>query len=71
MTAFELVDQDGQPSPELTRSVTSGALEKGLVLLSCGLFGNTVRVLVPLTVSDEILGEGLDIIEQCLREINP
>lgn len=70
MTAFELVDNKGQPSPELTQQVTGKALEKGLVLLSCGIFGNTIRVLVPLTVSDEILNEGLEIIEQCIAEIS-
>lgn len=70
MTAFELVDNKGQPSPELTQQVTGKALEKGLVLLSCGIFGNTIRVLVPLTVSDEILKEGLEIIEQCIAEIS-
>lgn len=70
MTAFELVDSTGQPSPELTRTLTAKALEKGLVLLSCGIFGNAVRVLVPLTVSDDVLNEGLDIIEQCISELN-
>ena len=70
MTAFELVDSKGQPSPELTKELTSKALEKGLVILSCGIFGNTVRVLVPLTVSDEVLNEGLNIIEQCIAELN-
>lgn len=70
MTAFELVDNKGRPSPEFTQQVTGKALEKGLVLLSCGIFGNTIRVLVPLTVSDEILNEGLEIIEQCIAEIS-
>ena len=70
MTAFELIDKEGQPSPELTKALTAKALEKGLVLLSCGLFGNVIRVLVPLTVCDEVLNEGLNIIEQSLAELS-
>ena len=69
MTAFELVDRAGQPSAELTKTLTTKALEKGLLLLSCGIFGNTVRVLVPLTVSDAVLNEGLQIIETSLAEL--
>ena len=70
MTAFELLDENGGPSAELAGAVTSKALEKGLVLLSCGLFGNVIRILVPLTVSDDTLDEGLDIIEQSIRELS-
>ena len=39
------------------------------MLLSCGVFGNTVRILVPLTASDEIVDEGLDIIERSMIEL--
>jgi len=70
MTAFELVDHDGKPSPELTKALTTKALEKQLILLSCGTFGNTIRVLVPLTVSDEVLNEGLAIIVEIIKELN-
>ena len=70
MTAFELVDHNGEPSPELTKELTAKVLEKGLILLSCGLFGNAIRVLVPLTVSDTVLNEGLDIIEQCIAQLS-
>ncbi len=69
MMAFELIDADGNPSPERAKALTSKSLEHNLVLLSCGVFGNTIRVLVPLTVSRDVLDEGLDIIEQCLNEI--
>ena len=70
MTAFELLDADGKPSPELAKAVTTKALEKNLVLLSCGTYGNTIRILVPLTVSDAVLNEGLAIIEQVIHELN-
>jgi len=50
-------------------AVTRKALEKGLVVLACGYWGNTIRFLAPLTIPDEHLEQGLDIIEQCLKEV--
>jgi 4-aminobutyrate aminotransferase/(S)-3-amino-2-methylpropionate transaminase len=47
--------------------VVARAAELGLVLLSCGIFANTIRVLVPLTASDAIVDEGLDRLEAALR----
>ena len=44
----------------------SAAREAGLVLLSCGLYGNVIRILVPFTISDDDLEAGLDILEECL-----
>jgi 4-aminobutyrate aminotransferase/(S)-3-amino-2-methylpropionate transaminase len=59
-----------QPDPEATKTLTAMALAHGLVLLSCGYYGNTIRILAPLTIADETLDEGLDIIEKSLVEIN-
>lgn len=72
MVAFELVSAQGgnEPDPEATRALCARALENGLVLLSCGVFGNTIRILVPLTASDELIDEGLDILERSLGEIS-
>ena len=70
MTAFELIDANGQPDAATTKNLTQKALENGLILLSCGIFGNVIRVLVPLTVSEDVLDEGLDIIETSLTELN-
>lgn len=71
MIAFELVTAAGthNPSPEATKALCAKALEKGLILLSCGVFGNTIRILMPLTASTEIVDEGLDIIGHCLKEM--
>jgi 4-aminobutyrate aminotransferase / (S)-3-amino-2-methylpropionate transaminase / 5-aminovalerate transaminase len=68
MLALELVrDRDTlEPAPELAAATVSGARDRGLVLLSCGLYGNVVRVLVPLVVSDEDLARGLEILEESL-----
>jgi 4-aminobutyrate aminotransferase len=59
MVALELPEQTGD---ETTR-ITSEAREQGLMLLSCGIYGNVIRILVPFTVGDEELERGLDILE--------
>jgi 4-aminobutyrate aminotransferase / (S)-3-amino-2-methylpropionate transaminase / 5-aminovalerate transaminase len=66
MVAVELF-KDGdlhQPHAELTKRVCAEALKRGLVLLSCGTYANVIRVLVPLTVPDAQLEEGLAILGQ-------
>ncbi|HKH32074.1 MAG TPA: aspartate aminotransferase family protein [Gaiellaceae bacterium] len=68
MLALELVRDPAtkEPAPGLTLATTTGARERGLVLLSCGLYGNVVRILVPLVASDEELDRGIDILEESL-----
>ena len=68
MLALELVDdrETKEPAPELAVATTAGARERGLILLSCGLYGNVVRILVPLVATDEELDRGLDILEDSL-----
>ncbi|KXS51355.1 MAG: 4-aminobutyrate aminotransferase / (S)-3-amino-2-methylpropionate transaminase, partial [Marinobacter sp. T13-3] len=70
MAAFELVEtkDSHKPRPDLAAAVIKKAKEKGLILLSCGLFGNTVRFLMPVTIEDEVLEEGLAIVEEALKE---
>jgi 4-aminobutyrate aminotransferase/(S)-3-amino-2-methylpropionate transaminase len=63
MVAVELVDAKGQPDAEITRRVVAEACRRGLILLSCGTYGNVLRILVPLTASDALLQEGLSIID--------
>jgi len=62
MVALELPEQSGE---ETTR-ITAEARDKGLVLLSCGIYGNVIRILVPFTIGDEELERGLDILESSL-----
>lgn len=71
MVAFEMVTErnTNKPDPDATKALTAKALENGLVLLSCGYYANTIRILAPLTISDETLDEGLDIIEKSLKEV--
>jgi 4-aminobutyrate aminotransferase len=68
MLALELVHdrESKRPAPELAKATTTGALERGLILLSCGLHGNVVRILVPLVASDDELNRGLEILEEAL-----
>ena len=71
MVAIELVKNGDahQPDADLAKALVKRAAEKGLVLLSCGLYGNVIRFLVPLTASDEIIREGLEIVVAALREL--
>ena len=71
MFAVELFD-DGdvhKPNAALTGQIVARAREKGLILLSCGTYGNVLRVLVPLTVPDAQLDKGLTIIGECFAEL--
>jgi 4-aminobutyrate aminotransferase len=70
MVAFELVTEKGgnSPNPEAALSVVARARELGLIVLACGYWGNTVRLLAPLTIPPEHLQEGLDLLEQSLAE---
>jgi len=62
MLALELREQ----SPDLAQAVTAAAFERGLLLLACGLYGNVLRLLPPLNVSDEELDRGLGLLEESL-----
>ncbi|MFS2207812.1 4-aminobutyrate--2-oxoglutarate transaminase [Variovorax sp. Varisp36] len=61
MVAIELFEQGdtARPDAALTRQVVAEAARRGLILLSCGTYGNVIRVLVPLTASDLLVDEGL------------
>ena len=69
MIGFEIFKERGgtEPDADATKRVTARALEHGLVLLSCGVFSNVIRILVPLTVEDTILEEGLRMLEGALQ----
>jgi 4-aminobutyrate aminotransferase/(S)-3-amino-2-methylpropionate transaminase len=64
MLALELREQ----TPDAARATTAAALEKGLILLSCGLHGNVIRLLPPLTATVEELERGLDLLEEALGD---
>jgi 4-aminobutyrate aminotransferase/(S)-3-amino-2-methylpropionate transaminase len=68
MMAFDLVRAGGghDPDGDAARLVTAKAFELGLIQLSCGVHGETLRFLMPLTIPDSVFDEGLDILEQAL-----
>ncbi len=68
MAALDIVSTDQAPDAELAAALCRRAREKGLILLSCGLYGNTIRFLMPVTIEDNILEEGLAIVEELLAE---
>ena len=68
MVAMELCKNGDphKPDPDLTKALAAEAAKRGLVILTCGTYGNVVRILVPLTASDALLDEGLAIIAASL-----
>jgi 4-aminobutyrate aminotransferase/(S)-3-amino-2-methylpropionate transaminase len=71
MIGLELVKGGdiSKPDADLTKALVSKAAANGLIILSCGTRSNVIRFLVPLTVSDAVLAEGLDIFERSLAEV--
>ena len=63
MVAIELPERTGDEASRITRE----AREQGLLLLSCGIYGNVIRILVPFTIGDGELDKGLDILEGLVR----
>ena len=71
MFAFELIKPGtaNTPDADAAKALTTKAAELGLILLSCGVYANSIRVLVPITVEDAILDEALGMLEAALRAI--
>jgi 4-aminobutyrate aminotransferase / (S)-3-amino-2-methylpropionate transaminase / 5-aminovalerate transaminase len=70
MIAVELVKSGTtDPDAELTEKLATAAHAAGVIVLTCGMFGNIIRLLPPLTISDELLIEGLDIICRILGDL--
>ena len=67
MLALELAEPNG----DAAKAVTTSAREKGLILLSCGLYGNVIRLLPPLSATDEELERGLTVLEEALGDAGP
>jgi 4-aminobutyrate aminotransferase/(S)-3-amino-2-methylpropionate transaminase len=70
MIAIELVKSGtAEPDAELTSALSTAAHAAGVIVLTCGMFGNIMRLLPPLTISDELLIEGVDILGRILSEL--
>lgn len=70
MVANEFVDpKTGAPDADTAKRVQMAALKRGLLLLTCGVHGNVIRYLFPLTVEDAVFDEGLTVLDAALAEV--
>lgn len=69
MVAMELCDEAGKPDAKLTAAIKAGALEKDLLLLTCGSDHNVVRFIAPLIIGKEEIDKAMDIIAGVFEEI--
>jgi 4-aminobutyrate aminotransferase/(S)-3-amino-2-methylpropionate transaminase len=71
MVAMELVtDADpAKPAADLTKALVQRCAADGLIVLPCGVYGNVIRFLVPLTATDELIHEGLAVLEKALQSL--
>lgn len=68
MMAAEFNDATGKPSAEIAKAIQQQALEQGLILLTCGVYGNVIRFLYPLTIPDAQFEDALTLLTGILRE---
>jgi 4-aminobutyrate aminotransferase/(S)-3-amino-2-methylpropionate transaminase len=69
MVAIEIVDETGEPDPARTQAVAAGCHAEGLLVLTAGSYGNVLRFLPPLVISDELLDDGLGVLEKVLASV--
>jgi 4-aminobutyrate aminotransferase/(S)-3-amino-2-methylpropionate transaminase len=71
MVAIELFETASPRTPDaaLAKRIVSRAAEQGLILLSCGVYANVIRILVPLTASPAVIEEGLKVLDSVMREL--
>jgi 4-aminobutyrate aminotransferase / (S)-3-amino-2-methylpropionate transaminase / 5-aminovalerate transaminase len=68
MLAIELVQAGTkEPNPELTKAVAAACLKEGVIILTCGTYGNVIRLLPPLVISDELLLDGLQVLAAAIK----
>ena len=69
MIGTEFVDSKGKPDKVTVKAVVHAVEEKGLMLLTCGTYDNTIRWIPPLNVSAEQINTGLHIFGEALKEV--
>ncbi|WP_028265215.1 4-aminobutyrate--2-oxoglutarate transaminase [Arthrobacter sp. MA-N2] len=68
MLAIELVQAGSkEPNAELTKAVAAACLQEGVIILTCGTYGNVIRLLPPLVISDELLLDGLEVLATAIK----
>ena len=71
MFAVEFVADSASKEPHATpaKDIAAACAERGVLILTCGTYGNVVRLLPPLTISEELLGQALDIFVEEIRKV--
>jgi 4-aminobutyrate aminotransferase / (S)-3-amino-2-methylpropionate transaminase / 5-aminovalerate transaminase len=71
MMAFELVKNGdpAQPNPVLAKDLVQKCADNGLIIISAGTYANVIRILSPLVIETKVLNKGLDILENCLKQL--
>jgi 4-aminobutyrate aminotransferase/(S)-3-amino-2-methylpropionate transaminase len=70
MLGIELIQSDGAPAADAAKQLAAHCFENGLIILVCGSYGNIIRILTPLVITDEQLSKGLDIMESGLTRVS-
>ncbi|GAB3751473.1 4-aminobutyrate--2-oxoglutarate transaminase [Microlunatus parietis] len=69
MIGIEFVGEGGRPDPDLTTRIVAAVHAQGVVLLTCGTYGNVIRLLPPLSIPDDLLREGLAVLREAVRSV--
>jgi len=71
MCAIEIVDDNDadKPNAELTKAIAAEATKRGVILLTCGVRGNVIRFLPPLTIGEALMDEALQILGGVIRDL--
>jgi 4-aminobutyrate aminotransferase/(S)-3-amino-2-methylpropionate transaminase len=68
MLAIELVQAGSkEPNPDLTKAVAAACLKEGVIILTCGTYGNVIRLLPPLVITDELLNDGIEVLAAAIK----
>ena len=71
MCAVEIVDDNDadRPNAQLTKAIAAEATKRGVILLTCGVRGNVIRFLPPLTIGEALMGEALETLGAAIRDL--
>jgi 4-aminobutyrate aminotransferase/(S)-3-amino-2-methylpropionate transaminase len=70
MLAIEFADPDGlRPDAGAAQAIARACHQKGVIVLTCGTWGNVIRLLPPLVIGDDLLEEGIDVLEESVGEV--
>ena len=68
MCAIEFFDENDRPNGQIVREILAKSHQRGLILMSAGLYGNVIRLLAPLVITEDQIEEGFDVLESAITE---